>query len=516
MKDAVTTCVLHHPLRPVDCLDRALRSLDKATKREHHVEVIVQGPLMEGVQLPDPKSFEHIQLVYFHNKQNLGNALPLNHSEQRFLKTDHMWWAKCDDDMSFPSGGWDNAIDAILAEDKKGEFKCGCAFLAVPMPMWSARPRNFSRQKRTGGLPPTLQWEERGYANRNNNSRPRYIVCDFADHGCTVFRRSVFEDGCAAESRLFTGGVDFDMCFQMLDKGYKSIFVTDPRSAHHHDRCKPFKYGVIRYDPKQTNRSGQILLEKWGVEIEFLTKFQGLPQYMRKKQEQKKKDALSDSQRYAAMPTGDDWHRKAVGPGEWGAMGRLQFNYLVSRGLQPESYLLEVGCGPLRAGVHIIDYLDAGRYFGIDNEHTLLEAAQAVEIPRAGLEGKMPMLSLTDSFDLSFVPGHVSFDFVWAHSVFTQLPRECIRGCMVKVRERMKPSGVFYATFNESPRIDEGNPHPWRNERTTTRYPRRVIQRLADEANVTVEFIGDWGTIDNRPRVNIPGKRQQMLAIRRK
>lgn len=279
MRDVVTTCVLHHPMRPVNCLMRALVSLDSATKREHNVEVIVQGALMGGVELPDQELFENIRLSYIHNEKNLGNAVPLIHSKERFIKTDHMWWAKCDDDMSFPEGSWDRAIEALETEEKLGEYNCGCAMIAVPASMWSGVPRIFWHETRCNRVP-LLRWKSSGYVCRDEGKQPRYTVCDFADHGCTVFKRAVLEAGCAPDERLFTGGCDFDVCFQMLEKGFKSIHVSDPRSSHHHDECKPYRYGVIRYDPNQTRRAGRLLMEKWGVEIELLTKFTGLSAFM--------------------------------------------------------------------------------------------------------------------------------------------------------------------------------------------------------------------------------------------
>ena len=64
--------------------------------------------------------------------------------------------------------------------------------------------------------------------------------------------------------------------------------------------------------------------------------------------------------------------------------GMLQFDFLVAQGLKPEHYLLDVGCGPLRAGVHFMAYLEAGHYFGVEKRADLLEAGRDVEIPRSG------------------------------------------------------------------------------------------------------------------------------------
>ncbi len=53
-------------------------------------------------------------------------------------------------------------------------------------------------------------------------------------------------------------------------------------------------------------------------------------------------------------------------------MGELQFKFLVGWGLRPGDFLLDVGCGCLRGGVHFVRYLEAGHYFGIDVNSSLL------------------------------------------------------------------------------------------------------------------------------------------------
>src|SRR6476620_10345865 len=63
-------------------------------------------------------------------------------------------------------------------------------------------------------------------------------------------------------------------------------------------------------------------------------------------------------------------HRDYVG-GLWDEIGQLQFDFLVSNGLKPQHYLLDIACGSLRAGIHFIPYLETGHYLGIDKEPEL-------------------------------------------------------------------------------------------------------------------------------------------------
>jgi GT2 family glycosyltransferase len=269
----ITTCILYHPFRPLKCLLRALKTLNNATKLEHHVELIVQGLLPKGVNLPDPGNYQNIKLSYFYNKENLGIATPLAQSIKRFLKTDHKWWAKFDDDMSFENGGWDLAIEALDNEDNIGEHNCSHAMLAVPSNMWSGKPRIFYIKNKT------LLWHHKSYTHRNVGLKPEYIICDHVDIGCTIYKRAVFEAGCIFDSNYFIGCINFDMSWQLYNKKFKAIMVINPRSNHHHGECKPFRYGAIRYDPRQINKSANYFEEKWGIKIPHLANFKGLNRY---------------------------------------------------------------------------------------------------------------------------------------------------------------------------------------------------------------------------------------------
>jgi len=112
-------------------------------------------------------------------------------------------------------------------------------------------------------------------------------------------------------------------------------------------------------------------------------------------------------------------HRSAVG-GMWEEIGRLQFDFMVAAGLKPEHYLLDIGCGSLRGGIHFVRYLGKRRYYGVDKEAALIKAG-ADELGEAGLDGKGATLILTGDFDLSFLRPGLRFDYMLAQSVFTHL-----------------------------------------------------------------------------------------------
>ncbi len=143
-----------------------------------------------------------------------------------------------------------------------------------------------------------------------------------------------------------------------------------------------------------------------------------------------------------------EWHRWAIG-GKWEELGRLQFDYLVAQGLEPQHRLLDIGCGPLRGGVHFIRYLEPGHYFGVEKNAALLAAGRDVELPRFGLTEKEPVLVVMENFDFPALGQR--FDYALAQSVFTHLPVNRIVRCLLNMEKVLVAGGKFFATIYENP-----------------------------------------------------------------
>ncbi|MEP7013166.1 MAG: class I SAM-dependent methyltransferase, partial [Acidobacteriota bacterium] len=126
------------------------------------------------------------------------------------------------------------------------------------------------------------------------------------------------------------------------------------------------------------------------------------------------------------------WHRTWIG-GLWEEMGRFQLDYLVAEGLAPGMTLLDVGCGCLRAGVHLIPYLEPGRYFGVDVSAPLLDAGYDVELVAVGLQDRLPRENLLANGSFEAWRFGTRFDMALAQSVFTHLPANFIRRCLIEL-----------------------------------------------------------------------------------
>src|SRR5271156_2888196 len=97
----------------------------------------------------------------------------------------------------------------------------------------------------------------------------------------------------------------------------------------------------------------------------------------------------------------DGQHRAVIG-GMWDELGELQRRFLQARGLNPHHKFIDVGAGSFRAGVKLIPYLDAGNYYAIDAQSSLLEAGYTREIEKLGLAERFSRANFTAnaSFDL--------------------------------------------------------------------------------------------------------------------
>jgi SAM-dependent methyltransferase len=204
--------------------------------------------------------------------------------------------------------------------------------------------------------------------------------------------------------------------------------------------------------------------------------------------------------------------RMVVG-GSWDEMGQVQFDFLVKQGLQPSDWMLDVGCGSLRGGVHFIRYLEAGHYCGIEREQWILDAGQ-VELAEAGLVDKKPELLRDSSFD--FAKFGRKFDVALAQSVFTHIPLNNIHRCLVRMADALRPGGVFYATFLDNPGDpNDLSPIEFKQvgipntitypDRDPFRYHVRFFEDLIQGLPLKLEHIGEWGS----PRG------QSMLAFHR-
>ncbi len=184
-------------------------------------------------------------------------------------------------------------------------------------------------------------------------------------------------------------------------------------------------------------------------------------------------------------------HRGYVG-GMWDEIGGLQFNFLVSKGLKPENYLLDIACGSLRLGVKAIPYLEPEHYLGIEKESSLVSAGFEKELDQSLRKAKRPNIVISDSFEFKNIGQKA--DFAIAQSLFSHLPQNLINLCFKNLHPWLADTGTFYATYymTERPIDNPKKPH----DHAYFAYTKSEMCAFGESNGYSANYIGNW----NHPR----------------
>lgn len=171
--------------------------------------------------------------------------------------------------------------------------------------------------------------------------------------------------------------------------------------------------------------------------------------------------------------------QRAIG-GSWEEMGKIQFDFLVKKGLKPQHTMLDIGCGTLRGGRHFIKYLNPGNYTGFDMAEKAIEYGKQL-VEKEGLSDKRPTLFVNKEKNLKLdeLKGK-TFDFIFAQSVLTHLPPEPVEELFAHLGGAMGKDSVFYFTYFGGSRYQHFSIEDFR-------FPFSHFQSLADEYGFTVK-----------------------------
>lgn len=177
-------------------------------------------------------------------------------------------------------------------------------------------------------------------------------------------------------------------------------------------------------------------------------------------------------------------HRAYIG-GRWEEWGKVEFDFMTERGLQPHHVLLDIACGALRAGVHFIPYLDAGNYLGVEKERELVRRGLTKELPADVRAEKRPEIIVSSAFEFDRLSKQADYALAW--SLFTHLNTQDLEDCLRKLRAYVGPTHQFYATFG-----------PGESERNARRshahaafhYSPEELEAMGDRNGWSCQYIG--------------------------
>lgn len=198
-------------------------------------------------------------------------------------------------------------------------------------------------------------------------------------------------------------------------------------------------------------------------------------------------------------------HERVGSPHLWRMKRQFQIDFLRGQGLAPGHRLIDIGCGTLRGGIPLIEYLEPGHYTGIEVRPEVLEEGRR-ELHDAGLEAKQPTLVCSDDLSgLALEPA----DFVWAFSVLIHMPDDVLRSAVGFAARHLKPDGVFLANANVG---EEGVPGRWQGF-PVVRHPRHWYEDVAASHGLRVQDLGSLADFGHADEGRLPLEQRRFLRF---
>ena len=146
------------------------------------------------------------------------------------------------------------------------------------------------------------------------------------------------------------------------------------------------------------------------------------------------------------MTPGGENYRAYVGPPQqYDFMGATQFRLATALGLREEDHVVDIGCGSLRAGRLLLQYLLPGQYTGIEPHEWLWKTAIAEEIGQDVVDLKAPRFFAEDDFTMSGVEDGGSA-FIIAQSIYSHVGSDLLQTSMAAVARCLSEQGQFLFT----------------------------------------------------------------------
>lgn len=181
------------------------------------------------------------------------------------------------------------------------------------------------------------------------------------------------------------------------------------------------------------------------------------------------------------------------GPVEsFGDIGQYTLDSLEQSGMNPDSMVLDVGCGALRLGYWLVRYLNPDRYFGLEPVQKYVDAGLKHAIGPEMAAEKRPRFDHNKNFDFS--PFGVKFNFVVARSIFSHASPAMVCRALDSFRDNAAPNGVMLASYKTTIKADghvevidvnqKAGDWSWR------RYSTSYLQKLSKERGLSAEKFG--------------------------
>jgi len=141
------------------------------------------------------------------------------------------------------------------------------------------------------------------------------------------------------------------------------------------------------------------------------------------------------------------------------SVGKSCLVILLKNGLYPDSKVLDVGCGMLRGGYWIINFLNPNCFYGIEPNQKMLELGKTKILDREILENKKPQFDFNEDFNFDCFSQ--KFDFVITRSVWTHSSKKYIAKMLDSFIKVKTEDGVFLSSYYKGNAVTDYKGDEW-------------------------------------------------------
>jgi hypothetical protein len=193
-------------------------------------------------------------------------------------------------------------------------------------------------------------------------------------------------------------------------------------------------------------------------------------------------------------------YKSFVGPKAYfDKIGQIVFDLLIEKGLKKHQYFLDIGCGSLRIGKHLIPWLYKNRYCGTEPNKWLIDEGLKNELPEDIIDKKNPQFFSNNNFKLGTDEDKSYFDFILANSIFIHASLNEIKKCINEVKKVIKVNGIFIFNFYAGKKD---------NQLKDWSYPKKVVYKKETIENILTENGFNYEIIET----NYPGSQIFVMA----
>jgi len=139
--------------------------------------------------------------------------------------------------------------------------------------------------------------------------------------------------------------------------------------------------------------------------------------------------------------------------------GRICLVILLKNGVYPENTVLDVGCGLLRGGYWLINFLNPNCYYGIEPNQEMLRIGKSKILGREILEDKKPQFNFNEDFNFNCFKQ--KFDFVIARSIWTHASKKQIIQMLDSFIKTKTKHGVFLTSYRKGNNVFDYKGDGW-------------------------------------------------------